>query len=333
MTRVSLKDIAQELGVSTAAISLVLNGKEKEGRIGGEMSERIRQKAKEMNYQPNTLARGLRIGKSSTIGLIVADISNLFFASLAFHIQEEVEKFGYTVIITNTNESDQKMEKMMSVLKNRLVDGLIVVPTEHGEPLIQNLVDNDFPTVLVDRYYADIHVASVIVDNYNASKKAIRNLIEKGCKNIALIVYTNELQHTMDRKNGCIDELQSAGLYNPDLVKAVNYSSLETDIAAAVESLLSDKNRVDGIFFATNTLSMHGIRCLLKKNSKFYENIHVVCFDKSDAFEFAPVHIPYIQQPIAEMGRTAVHLLMDQIKKKAIESTVVELPTVLVNGD
>lgn len=93
MSRVSIKMIAQTLGVSNATVSLVLNGKEKEGRVGKELAEKIRIKAKELNYEPNSLARSLRMGKSQTIGLIVADISNPFFGKLAFHIQEQAQKY------------------------------------------------------------------------------------------------------------------------------------------------------------------------------------------------------------------------------------------------
>ncbi|MDR0542874.1 MAG: LacI family transcriptional regulator [Dysgonamonadaceae bacterium] len=332
MIRVSIKDIAHELGVSTATVSLVLNGKDKDGRVGKEMAEKIRQKTKEMNYEPNNLARGLRIGMTNTIGLIVADISNLFFAKLAFHIQEQAEKFGYSVIITNTNESDLKMEKMINVLKNRLVDGFIIVPTEHGEPFIQNLVKRKFPVVLVDRHFPRINASSVIVDNYNASKKAVKNLVDKGCRNIALIIYNNELQHMIDRKRGYVDELKASGLYNSSLVKAINYSFLENDIAIAMESLMSNENRVDGIFFATNTLSMQGIKCLLNMNVELHKDIQVVCFDKSDAFDFASVHIPYIQQPVSEMGKEAVNFLIDQIKQKSDKVGILELQTILMNG-
>ncbi|MDR2058271.1 MAG: LacI family transcriptional regulator [Dysgonamonadaceae bacterium] len=336
MTRISMKDIARELGVSIATVSLVLNGKDKDGRVGKEMAEKIRRKAKEMNYEPNNLARGLRIGVSNTIGLIVADISNLFFANLAFHIQEQAEKFGYSVIITNTNESNLKLEKMITILKNKLVDGFIIVPTEHGESLIQNLVKRNMPVVLIDRYFPNLNVSSVIVDNYNASKKALRCLINQGCRNIGLVIYKSDLQHMLDRKKGYVDELQNAGLYNPALIKEINYSSITDDITIAMESLLSRENEVDGIFFATNTLSMLSIKYMLDMNIKLYEEIKVVCFDKSDAFDFTSLHISYIQQPIAEMGTNAVGLLVEQMKRKSVERKedeikIVELQTFLMN--
>jgi LacI family transcriptional regulator len=330
MTRTSIKDIAHEIGVSTAAVSLVLNGKEKEGRVGKEMSEKIRQKAKEMNYEPNNLARGLRIGKSNTIGLIIADISNLFFANMAFYIQEEAEKLGYSVIITNTNESDLKMEKMISVLKSKSVDGFIIIPTENGDSYIRDLLERNMPVVLVDRYFPHIPVSSVTVDNYNASRNAVRNLIDRGCRNIGLVSYKSGLQHMCDRKRGYEDLLREHGLYNASLVKEISYSTLADDMYIAMESLLSN-GRVDGIFYATNTLSMLGIKQLMAYKESIMKNISVICFDKSDAFDFINTPIPYIQQPIMEMGVKAVRLLVEQIKQKSKEISILVLQTELKN--
>jgi LacI family transcriptional regulator len=333
MHRVSIKDIAQELGVSTAAVSLVLNGKEKGGRIGKVVAEKIRQKAREMNYEPNNLARGFRMGISNTIGLIVTDISNLFFANLAFHIQEEAEKFGYSVIITNTNESDLKMEKMINILKSRLVDGFIIVPTEHGKPYVQNLLKSNIPIVLIDRCIEGLNVSSVTVDNYEASKKAVKSLICRGCKNIGLIIYKSDAQNIVDRKRGYVDILKEFKLYNSSLIKEINYSFIANDIAIATESLLSNENRVDGIFYATNTLSMLGIKQLLDLNINISDDVKVVCFDKSEIFDFINVPIPYILQPISEMGKKSVDLLLEQVKQKSESVKTIELHTDLINNN
>lgn len=135
--QVSLKDIAERVGVSSAAVSLVLNGKEKGGRVGVEMSRKIRNVAKELNYKPNNLARSQRMGRSQAIGLIVADITNPFFADLSFQIQEYAEKLNYTVIITNTNESVEKMNRMIDILKTYRVDGLLIIPPQFGEPSLK----------------------------------------------------------------------------------------------------------------------------------------------------------------------------------------------------
>ncbi|MDR0699110.1 MAG: substrate-binding domain-containing protein [Tannerella sp.] len=321
-----------ELGISTATVSLVLSGKEKVGRVSKNMAEKIRLKAREMHYEPNHLARGLRIGCSQTIGLIVADISNLFFANLAFHIQEHAEKYGYSVIITNTNESDLKLEKMVNVLKSRQVDGFIIVPTEHGQPYVEALLKRNIPTVLIDRNFTEINVGAVVVDNYNASAVAVKNLIKQGCKNIGLIVYKSRLQHMQERMRGYIDAVKEHGYYNPDFIKEVNYSLISNDISIAIESLLLKENNIDGLFFATNTLSMLGIKQLINMNRRIPEDVKIVCFDKSDAFDFMNIPIPYIRQPIPEMGRKAVELLIEQIKDPSENKKCVELQASLIDS-
>jgi LacI family transcriptional regulator len=331
MARVSIKDIAREVGVSTAAVSLVLNGKDENGRIGKEMSEKIHQKAKEMNYEPNNLARGLRMGRSNTVGLIVADISNLFFANLAFHIQEQAEKYGYSVIITNTNESDLKMEKMINVLKSRQVDGFIIIPTEHGDKYIADLLKHRIPVVLIDRFFPHLRVSSVTVDNYSAARGALEKMIRQGCRNIGMLAYQTALQHMQDRKRGYVDVMKEHRMFNPALLKEIGYSFLANDVPIAVEQLLSKKNRVEGIFFATNTLSMLGIKQLMNMGLRVPEDMKVICFDKSDAFDFTEASIPYIQQPIPEMGKAAVELLVEQIRQTQEGCRFIELQTRMMN--
>ncbi len=316
MARVSIKDVANKLGVSVATVSLVLNGKDKNGRVSEVLAEKIRKEAKAMNYEPNSFARGLRSGRSETIGLIVADISNPFFAHLAFHIQEHAEEYGYSIIITNTNESNAKMEKMISVLKSRQVDGFIIVPTEHGEKYIEELVKDKFPVVLLDRHFPKIDVSYVAVNNYQASMEATNLLLNLNCKRIALMVYKNYLPHMQDRRDGYVAAMTQKGLYDPKLIKEVNHQTIMSDIQKAILELVSEGEKIDGIFFATNTISTIGLRTLAGLNIRIPKDIKVVCFDKNDAFELSNISIPFIQQPIPEMGRRAVDLVIKQIAQQ-----------------
>lgn len=313
--QVSLKDIAERVGVSSATVSLVLNGKEKDGRVGEEVSKRIRRVAKDLNYKPNNLARGLRMGRSQAIGLIVADITNAFFANLAFHIQEYAEKLNYTIIITNTNESVEKMDRMIDILRSQQVDGYIIVPTEFGEASVQNLTANKTPLVLIDRYFPDIEVNYVSVNNYYASKKITQRLISSGCKSIVMVIYKNRLIHMQERKRGYIDALKEASLYDAGLVKYISYENLNEEMQIVMTELVSGKERVDGIFFATNSLSIAGIKQLLKLNIKVPDEIKVACFDKNESFDFFDAKIPHANQPVPEMGKRAVDLLIEQIEK------------------
>ena len=325
MAKVSIKDVANKLNVSAATVSLVLNGKDKNGRVSEALAEKIRIEAKAMKYEPNSFARGLRSGRSETIGLIIADISNPFFANLAFHIQEQAETYGYSVIITNTNESTDKMGKMISVLRSRQVDGFIIVPTEHGEKLIDKLVKDHFPVVLLDRYFPEIDVSYVSVNNYQASMEATNLLLNLNCKRIAQLIYKNSLPHMQDRKDGYIAAMTKKGLYDPKLIKEVDYQTIGNDIQKVLLELVSDEQKVDGIFFATNTISSIGLKILAGLHMEIPKDIKVICFDKIDVFELSNVSIPFIQQPIPEMGKHTVDLLIKQINKEVNPGIHVEL--------
>lgn len=333
--KVSIKNIAESLGISTATVSLVLSGKASGGRVSEEIAAKIRETAKAMNYMPNGLARSLRMGRTNTIGLIVADISNPFFGQLALHIQEKAEELGYTVIIANTNEDDLRMGKLIDILKGRQVDGYLIVPTEHGDEYIKELQENKAPLVLVDRWFPNLQTNNSIIDNYKASYDATRLLIDKGCCNICVFVYKSNLQHIVERKNGAIDALKQAGLYNEKLIFEVSYTSITPDIATAINKILTSNTGIDGMFFTTNSISLIGIKELLNNGVQIQKQIQVVCFDKSDAFDFMDVSIPYVQQPIAAMGRKAVEILIYQITGTEQEAGVMifKLPATLVQPD
>ena len=324
MARVSIKDIAIALGVSNATVSLVINGKEKEGRVGHEMAEKIRAKAKELNYEPNNLARSLRIGRSETIGLIVADISNIFFATLAFHIQEYAEKLGYTIIITNTNEDTSKMEKMIQTLQSRQVDGFIIVPTENGEEYISKLVKSKIPVVLLDRCIPAIETSHVMIDNYQTSWLATKHLIALGCKKIALLTYQNKLHHMIERKRGYVEAVQKASIFDPALIKEVSYENITEDTTNAINELLQIKD-LDGIFFSTDSICVAGIKYMQQLDRNLFKKINLMSFDKNEIFDFVNYDVPYMMQPLPEMGRKAIDILMNQIINKSNKTEKIEL--------
>ena len=324
MARVSIKDIAIALGVSNATVSLVINGKEKEGRVGHEMAGKIRAKAKELNYEPNNLARSLRIGRSETIGLIVADISNIFFATLAFHIQEYAEKLGYTIIITNTNEDTSKMEKMIQTLQSRQVDGFIIVPTENGEEYISKLVKSKIPVVLLDRCFPAIETSHVMIDNYQTSWLATKHLIALGCKKIALLTYQNKLHHMIERKRGYVEAVQKASIFDPELIKEVSYENITEDTTNAINELLQIKD-LDGIFFSTDSICVAGIKYMQQLDRNLFKKIKQMSFDKNEIFDFVNYDVPYMMQPLPEMGRKAIDILMNQIINKSNKTEKIEL--------
>ena len=314
MKRVSLKTIAKHLGVSTATVSLVLSGKAKKGRVSDETIKKIKDKAKELNYMPNTLAKGLRMGKSKTIGLVIADISNVFFGTLALYIQEYAEKDGYAVIIVNTNEQYDKMARLMQLLKARQVDGLIITPTENSKELIEDLIVDNIPFVLVDRTFPSLEVNSVLINNYDISYKSTNYLIKQGCRNIGLVTYKQDQFHVNERKRGYVEALKDAGIYKSENIQEVSYDSLKTDVENAICNLMNEQDKIDGILFTTNSISINGVKSLIDKNITIPNNIRIMCFDESEAFYLLPYNIPFIKQPIEQIAQTAMKLLIDNIK-------------------
>lgn len=316
--KVSIKDIAQEVGVSIALVSYVLNGKEKEARVGKEIAEVIRETARKLDYQPNQLAKSLKSGKSHTIGLIVADISNPFFANLARTIEDEAKKSGYTVIFGSSDENAEKSEDLINVLINRQVDGFIIAPAENTEKQIQSLTDQHIPFVLVDRYFPDIATNYVVTDNYQASYKAADHLYSTGHKRIGMVAYKTNLVHMQERKRGYSDALKKNGLATDSvLIKEVGFNNIKDNIEKAMNELLEKKLGVDAIFFASNTLALHGLKLLNSRSYKIPDDLAVLCFDEGDAFDFFYSPLTFVDQPLLEVGMEAVRILVDQIKNKA----------------
>ena len=287
------------------------------GRVSSEMSQKILDKASELNYIPNTLAKGLKVGKSRTIGLIIADISNLFFGALSLHIQIYAEQRGYSVIIGNTNEQLNEMENLMKFLYARQVEGLIITPTENSQYLLKRLISNKIPFVLVDRSFPELPVNSVLINNYEISYRSTGQLIKKGCKRIGLITYKQDHYHINERKRGSVDAMKHAGIYDPEMVEEVRYDFLKNDIKRAICNLISKKEKTDGLFFTTNSISINGVKELIRNNINIQKDIQIMCFDENDAFYILPYAVPFIKQPIKEMAKNAVELLIDQIEMKS----------------
>ncbi len=324
MTKVSLKVLANEVGVSVATVSLVLSGKGKNGRVSKKTAQKIIDKANELNYVPNSLAKGLKMGQSETIGLIVADISNVFFGTLALHIQNYAEKHGYTVIIGNTNERVEEMAKMINLMNARQVDGLIITPTEGSDELVKHLIENNKPLVLIDRSFPELNADSVLINNFEISYTSTKQLIRQGCRNIAFVTYKQDHYHINERRRGFTEAMKDEGTYNAENIREVRYEFLRSDMEKAISYIISKKEKIDGVFFATNSLSLAGVKSLLEQHVAVQKDIQVMCFDESEAFYLLPISFPFIKQPIEEMGKRAITLLVNQIENNGKKETGVE---------
>lgn len=322
MKKIGLKDIARHVGVSTALVSYVLNGQAEEKQVGKDVAIKIRQAAEELNYRPNHIAKSLKISKTHTVGLIVADINYRFSHGITRAIEAEAKRRNYTVIFGSSNESSDKFDELINVLVNRQVDGLILVPVENSERSILKLQKSEIPFVLVDRNFPDIRTNSVLLDNYKAAYDSTTHLIRHGHKRIAFINYETTLHHMHERDRGYIAALKDHGLeVSSAWMPKIRADHHDVDMPKAIGELVAE-NKCDAIFFATDRLAIYGLKEINHLKIKVPDQLSVFSFDEAEAFELFSCPISHSRQPLEKMGKMAFNTLLELINHNKITNQV-----------
>jgi len=314
---VCLKDIAAKAGVSTTLVSYVLNN-QKVDRINKLTAQKIRDTAKQLNYSANQLARGLKTNKTFTIGLIVSDISNPFSANLARIIEDEAEKYQYTTIFGSSDEDIGKFEKLVNTMVNRKVDGLIISPPSGSETIINNLLQQHIPFVLLDRYFPSIKTNYVALDNYAASFNAVNHLISAGRKRIGMITYDSDLFHLQERKRGYIAALEKSNIaFEKKWLKLVGIGHDRPGIEKAVHKLLSTDPRIDAVLFGSNKIATCSLKLINSLSVKVPSDLAVISFDHTEMLDLFYSPVTYVEQPLEEIGQFAIKNLLENMKDPA----------------
>ncbi|MEZ0539784.1 LacI family DNA-binding transcriptional regulator [Fibrella sp. Tmos10] len=309
-----MKDIAQDVGVSIALVSYVLNNK-KENRISKEVAKKIQEAARRLNYQPNQIAKSLKTSKTYTLGLVVADISNPFSSSLARIIEDEAAKHAYTVLFGSSDENPQRLQNLIDTLLNRQVDGLIISAPEGSESQLIAL-QSRIPFVLIDRYFPALSTNYVALDNYKAIYQGVQHLIHSGYRRIGLISFDTTLFHMSERKRGYRTALKDNQLpLNKTWLKELGQSTFKGEMARAIQELLANKQPVDAILFASNALALHGLKQLNALGIKVPDELAILSFDEVEAYDLFYTPITCIRQPLVDMGQMATKLLVEMIQK------------------
>jgi LacI family transcriptional regulator len=315
----TITDIAKQLGVSTTLVSFVLNGKSKQMRISDEMTNRVLELTSSMNFKMNFHAKRLRSGKTQTIGLIIADISNPFFAQLARFIEIEAAKSGYKVIFMSSDEQMEKFVSQLETLKNGQIDGFILAPPIGCERTLNQLKEQKIPFVLVDRTFKDVDAHCIIIDNYLAAFKATKYLAGNGRKRIALLNVNDKLITMHDRARGFMDALADSGLDQyPKLIKHLKFSHEKEIIMEAIKTFI--QNGAEAILFTTNKLGITGVECIHELGLRIPEDMSVFSFDDTDVYRASFISISAIQQPLQEISSEAVRILISVIENPDILS-------------
>ncbi|MFO7723580.1 MAG: LacI family DNA-binding transcriptional regulator [Bacteroidales bacterium] len=319
MKRVSLADLSSELHVSKTLISLVLNNKGDQHGISKATQAKVIAKAAEMNYFPNQMARGLRIGKSGTIGLIVADIANPFYAVIARYIEDEVNKLGYNLIICSSDEKDEKEYRLLRMLRDRQVDGLIVSSTLRKPNALMELKRLGYPIVLIDRDMPKLGVPTVLVNNHKGAYELTRHLISQGHKRIAHVSLSpNYLSTIRDRVKGYRDAMKDSGIrISSRWVINVPFDDVPEAIERVLPEVIKQPGGATAIFTANNNLAVAVLGTLRNHGFRIPEDIALCSFDDVDLFRFSHPPITACEQPSREIAAESVRLLSKLIEQKA----------------
>jgi LacI family transcriptional regulator len=315
MKRVSIKDIARQVGVVPSTVSFVLNGKAKEMRISDELAEKIRAVVKETGYQPNYTAVSLRTGKTKILGLIVEDISNVFFATLAKTIEDEAYALGYKIVYCSTENDDEKGTELIKMLSNQQVDGFLITPCQGMAGEVRKLLDHKKPVVLMDRYFSDVEVPYVLVDNGAGVKQGMAHLKEKGYQKIAFITVDLEQVQMQERETAYREYIQDESLAN-QLILKIPYTIKPEAAIEQISAFISSIPDLDAVFFATNYLGVYGLESIKNLKLSIPDELAVICFDDHDIFRLYTPGITIIRQPINQIALTAIQLLMKQFEKQ-----------------
>lgn len=324
----TLKDVAVTCGVSSTAVSLVLN--DRPSNLSEKTKELIKATAKSLGYRPDPTARSLATKKTNTIGVIIPDISNAFFSEAVRHIQIELSKHGYDMFLCNTEEKHANDLKYLELLISRNVDGLILTMSaesltpEHQNVIKQMLKEAKIPYVLFDRFFEG-NESKVYVDNESSGYEMTKHLIHNGHKNIGVITGPLVLNSSRDRLKGVTRALGEAGIELSKDHIVTGFYDMETGRIGAKKLL----DQVSAIF-AFNDLQAFGVIETAKRMGKQIPNdVSLVGFDDIFYSTILETQLTTVRQPIFDMSKAISDLLIRMVSD--IEHhEVIKLPAVLV---
>jgi DNA-binding LacI/PurR family transcriptional regulator len=311
---VSLKTIAQALNVSISTVSRALHN---HPDIGPEVTRRVQELARELQYSPNPLAIGLLKDRSTTIGVIVPDLVTHFFSSIISGIESVANEHGYYIVIRCSYESYEKEKECLDNLLKLRVAGIMMCLAQETQDYshFDLLIEEETPLVFFDRVCRPAEVATVVVDNQEAARRITRHFFESGFRRIAHIAGPAQLNITRERIAGYQQALAECGL--PFDESLLTYCDLSIASAtAATQQLLALSSRPDAIFGVNDTTAFAAMKEIKRQHLRIPQDIGLVGF--TDEFHATVVEptLTSVMHPTFEMGREAALLFLEQVGAK-----------------
>lgn len=322
----TIKEVAEKAGVSPSTVSRALSGKV---AVSPETKEKVLRAVKELNYQPNALAKGLKEGRSKTIGLIIPNVRNLVFPPAIRGITDVAKKYGYTVVLCNTDEDLETEKFYVESLRQRLVDGLIFSTATQASTHILELKKQGFPVVLLIRHLNE-EIDAVIMDNFKGGYEATKFLIQRDYRRIALVNGTLELDLYRQRFEGYRAALAEAGIpYDEGLV--VHGTKGWEDGYKAMYEIWGRGRKPDAVFGTSDPKALGVMKAIKEQGLKVPDDVAVMGYDNLDMSELTDPPLTTMAQPFYEAGVRAAERLVKLINsKRKVRPVIEKLETTLL---
>ncbi|AEE15588.1 LacI family DNA-binding transcriptional regulator [Treponema brennaborense] len=323
----TIKDVASDAGVSTATVSRVLNH---DSRVAGVTREKVITSIEKLGYRLHPAARSLKVGETRFVGIIVPEVSNIFFMSLFGYMEAVLRKEGYTAILCSSANSVAGEVEQLKYLTDKFVDGLIVIPAGNDGTHFSHLKECNIPIVMIDREYAEVAGDSVLVRNDEGTKEAVTALIGDGFDRIGFVGGDVNQMTSRERFEGYKQALAAAGVaFEPECV-ALSGMDVESGYSGMKE-LLSKPDHPQAFFFVNLMVALGAVQYLVEMPAAVQEKIVCASFDNV-FYSSLMQHCRYfVAQPAKEMGTLAAQLLIARIQHKSSGSyQSIRLKTTLI---
>lgn len=316
--KITIKDVAKALGVSTSTVSRALRDSYE---IGADTKKRVLEYSQKMNFKPNQMASSLKARTSKSIGIVVSEIANSFFAQVMDGIESVAHKKGYNVIITQTHGCSAREIANVIHLASHSVDGILISlsPGTIDVSHLKELFDKKMPIVFFDRVSDEIKTHKVACNNVQGAYDAVSHFIDKGYKKVAFLGGAQHLSNIQERFLGYKEALAASGIVlNEDHIKFCQQAGGMHDEEAehAIKTMLGSANPPEAFLICGDRLTGISLKYFKNNNIKIPDDISVICFSNQDFTELLNPPLTTIYQPAFEIGGYATDLLFQLINSK-----------------
>ncbi|AZN42770.1 LacI family DNA-binding transcriptional regulator [Paenibacillus albus] len=305
--KATIYDVAREAGVSIAAVSQVINGK---GKISEERRAAIFSVMEKLSYKPSVIAAALTGKKTFTLGLLVPDISNPFFAEIARAVEDQGNIHGYSIVICSTDNRDERGENYLSLLEQKRVDGIIIGTGMGGKEMLEKLLAKSVPIAAIAREMPGLDVDTVVIDDYEGGRLAARHLIELGHKRMAVLSESAKIPSSQERIRGFRDELAEAGLELPEASVKASERDLVKDGKRNAFALLETGERPTALFCCNDLLAIGALQAAKDLSLRVPDEVSIIGFDNTILATVTDPALTTIAQPTDKLGQLAVDLIL-----------------------